>query len=197
MPKPETEKGLVGPTLLAVVLIAALGVILYKTYSVPKRSYADWVKIVEELEPGICEANVPEEYLEHTPGIRQYKTNDGTITIILCGVYAYQEASMAVYSDAKGENHEIMIFRQFINPSETFGTRIPLGLEYDKETQIFTTFAKGRGTGDCGGIGKHLFSEETHSVQVVEYRAKECDDQAVGQDEEPWPLIFSAPGYPE
>lgn len=185
--------------LLVIILIVVIGLIFYKRSSAPKtsllpeRSYADWIKLVNELEPESCGDDIPEEYLEHQPGIRQYKTQNGKITIILCGVYAYQEASMAIYSDAEEKNHEVILFRQFINPSETFGTRIPLGLEYNEKTQIFTTFSKGRGAGDCGAIGKHLFKEETQSVRVIEFRIKECDDQTVGQDVGSWPLIFSAP----
>jgi hypothetical protein len=199
--------------LLVIIPIVVIGLIFYKrsvsetpkkltenivslkASPLPGRSYAEWIKLINKLDLNLGEGNFSEEYLEHEQAIRQYKTKSGKITIILCMVFAYQEAYMAVYSDAEDENHQALIFRQFINPSETFGTRIPLGLEYDEKTQIFTTFSKGRGAGDCGAMGKYLFNEETQSVRVVEFRIKECDDEMTGKDIDSWPLIFSAPDY--
>lgn len=190
---PEIKKKL---ALLAIILVAAIGLIFYKQKAspLPGRSYTDWIKLINELDLNLGEGNFSEEYLGHEGAIRQYKTKNGKITIILSGVFAYQEAYMAIYSDAEDENHQALIFRQFINSSETFGTRVPLGLEYDEETQTFTTLSKGRGAGDCGAVGKYRFNEETQSVQVIEFRIKECDDQVTGPNDEPWPLIFSAPG---
>lgn len=75
--------------LLVIISIVVISLIFYKRSSISKtppsseRSYADWIKIANEIEPGLCEAKIPSEYLEHQPGIRQYKAKNGKITIIL------------------------------------------------------------------------------------------------------------------
>ncbi len=209
---------LLGIIIFALAFISLLGFVIYQSqsktslaptpkYQTPKesstspvelleiplrlqKSYKEWLEIANQLEMGLCEGNIPDEQLDYEPGIQQYPTKKGTITITLCGVYAYQNAYMAIYSDAQ-ENHAVLSFRQFINPSETFGNKIPLGLVYNPEKQIFTIFSKGRGAGDCGAFGKYQLNEETRSVQVIEYRMKECENIIdISSKPDSWPLIF-------
>lgn len=62
--------------------------------------------------------------------------------------------------------------------------------DFDKQTGIFTTFAKCRGIGDCGSMTKFLPLKDD-KLAINEIRAKlDCDGIFVPVEE--WPLVYSA-----
>ncbi len=152
---------------------------------VAERSYQEWIELITEQEPYLCEGNLPEGL---GSGFQKYETTNGELVIVLCYAAAYQSSYVALYSD-DGQNYRILSCPEFLmdNPSEAYDNVAPTELTFDPEINTFLSYTKGRGMGDCGSSGEYLWNDASQSVEMIEYRMKpECD----GEYQEEWPLIF-------
>jgi hypothetical protein len=72
---------------------------------------------------------------------------------------------------------------------------------YDSETRLITTFAKGRGIGDCGSLLRYRFSDG--ETELLEYRHRELPDPDEDIDfenippPEEWPTFDVGVKYPQ
>lgn len=111
--------------------------------------------------------------------------------VIPCAMGAYQGYGHAFISSGEGDEMYVqpVAVLGYNESSKGVEPQYELGsVGYDPKTKVLSTFAKGRGIGDCGQatISK-IHSEEWQVwVKTIEVRAKpKCDGK-----ETRWPVVF-------
>ncbi len=101
--------------------------------------------------------------------------SDGSkVYIIPCMLHAYQTSEMPAIFD--GDTYEPIKINEMDydgNRSESYTT---VGLYYDPTQDVFTTYYKGRGMGDCGSSSVFKLVEKELVLQKME-ADKECDGE--------------------
>jgi hypothetical protein len=96
------------------------------------------------------------------------------IYIIPCMLHAYQSSEIgAIYDGVTYEPIRIEMMDYEGNRSEEYST---VGLYYNPDQDIFTSYAKGRGMGDCGAGSEFKLIGKTLVLQKME-ADKECDGE--------------------
>jgi len=152
--------------------------------------YIDWLEYINQNDY-ICEGGLIDGRMVFGNMLDQYQAENGTINIILCNAAAYQNNYVAIYEyqDADGKDLiSVISFKEYIaaDLSGFYDNATPVGLDYDETTGLFSTYAKGRGIGDCGSAGVYQWDDVSREAVLVEYALKEeCDEQF---DE--WPVVY-------
>ena len=82
------------------------------------------------------------------------------------------------------------LFADYSDTSGWTGTAEMINSWYDPARRQLTSFAKGRGLGDCGSIGRWRW--QNGMFRMIEYRYQlECGGEATS-DPEAWPLVYKA-----
>ncbi|MEZ5838932.1 MAG: DUF1176 domain-containing protein [Hyphomicrobiales bacterium] len=114
-------------------------------------------------------------------------SDTATLYALPCSVGAYQ-AFYRLYVVERGEIGGIRPL-YFADYSESYGwtgTDMLASVEWDEASGTLTSFAKGRGLGDCGSIGSWVWKD--YDFAMVEYQAHEqCDGTEPGD----WEVVFS------
>jgi hypothetical protein len=108
------------------------------------------------------------------------------IYILPCQAGAYNFTSK-IYVEAFGE-FEPQYFADYSGDLGWTGTSQLVNVEYDADTKQLSTFAKGRGMGDCGTIGSWVW--QGYGFKLLEFRSRDnCDWNGEGEVPE-FPLIY-------
>ena len=114
------------------------------------------------------------------------------LVLIPCYMGAYQGSSRA-YIVSGGSNspyiEQVMVLAYDELTKAISATLDLTSPDYDEKTKTLSTFAKGRGLGDCGQTSQSKIIADQYSVSVktVEIVAKaECD----GDYDKEWPVVF-------
>ena len=121
----------------------------------------------------------------------QHQLENGVLNIIFCNAAAYQNNYVAIYEyqDEDGKNFtNIISFKEYITAdlSGFYDNTTPVGLDYDEMTGLFSTYAKGRGLGDCGSAGIYEWDDAAREAVLIEYTLKEECDEKFNE----WPVVY-------
>ena len=112
------------------------------------------------------------------------------LVIIPCYMGAYQGSGRA-YIVSNGKYIEQVMVLAYDDSAKSVAATLDLtSADYDEKTKTLSTFAKGRGIGDCGQASqsKIIADEYTVSVKTVQIVSKgECD----GDFDKEWPVVFT------
>lgn len=148
--------------------------------SQPEKDYQEWLQIINKKEPGLCQSDSSQKL------VTQYETETGWLTKILCQTFAYQESYVVIYSDAQGENQQILSFTEYMNANQSYENNAPIDPQYYPQDNKFIIFTKGRGVGDCGSIGEYTWNDTNQTAELVEFQIQECDQPL----QSPWPTVY-------
>lgn len=149
-------------------------------------SYNAWIALINHDEPlclGVAEGMLD----ENNTGFNSYTADSGVITVVLCETFAYQSNYAAVYSDASGNT--VIPFTEYSSSAQSHETKTPIELRFDQDKKTFSSYAKGRGAGDCGSTAEYIWNKDSKTAELTEFRLQECNG---GSYEQPWPLIYPA-----
>ena len=124
-------------------------------------------------------------------GPETFKVDEKTQLILVpCISGAYQTSSVG-YLVTNEDQIKSVVVLAFDELSQTVQPTFDMtNASFDEETKSLTTFAKGRGLGDCGQSSVTLIKKDKWSgIQVIttEVRAKiNCD----GEVDTDWPVVF-------
>lgn len=134
--------------------------------------------------------------------------NNKWLLEVVMGFGAYQGTYRYYFLDESRNQRswKEVLFRQFYwtHSGETRETLDPelLGIpSFDSETGLITTFAKGRGIGDCGSLITYKFSDG--ETELLEYRHRDLPDPDEEIDfenippPEEWPTFDVRVSYPQ
>jgi hypothetical protein len=119
-------------------------------------------------------------------------SEESAIWEVPCERFAYQASSIfiQVYLPDPTENLSFLQFDAPKGKTRSAGRSTLLNAQWDVRTRTVSSFAMGRGEGDCGTFERHRVMDDA-SFQLVEYREKTaCDGKAVKPAE--FPLIYRA-----
>ena len=136
------------------------------------------------IDEGTCQADTAEssEIVKLKQGMNLY--------LIPCYFGAYQGVTRAYMSEDDGLVISEILVLQMDETSKAVTATADLGsAAYDAKTRTLSTFAKGRGLGDCGqsSVSKILVGKDGgFVVKTIEIRDKESCDGQYGK----WPVVF-------
>jgi hypothetical protein len=111
------------------------------------------------------------------------------LVIIPCYMGAYQGSARAYIVSNSTYIEQVMVLAYDESAKSVAGTLDLTSADYHEASQTLSTFAKGRGIGDCGQGSKSKITadEYTVSVKTVEIFSKaDCD----GDFDKEWPVVF-------
>jgi hypothetical protein len=112
------------------------------------------------------------------------------LVIIPCYMGAYQGSSRAYVVSNGTHIEQVMVLAHDESAKAVTATLDLTSADYDEKTKTLSTFAKGRGIGDCGQASqsKVIADEYTVTVKTVQIVSKaECD----GDFDKEWPVVFT------
>lgn len=133
--------------------------------------------------------------LEEIANGRDFVTADlgdgATLYILPCDSYAYNFASRAYVHD--GYEYRMLAFPRFTPSMGWTATTLMFLAGYDEATRELNSWFKYRGIGDCGENGTWRWTG--FDFELVEFRARECEDSSLGDDDQidEFPIVFKAP----
>lgn len=146
-----------------------------------------WVYAANKLfQDQICTGNtyynseIPREMV-----LQKISVADGDLVKILCNNTAYNTDYVLLLQ--QDTDLSVVEFNEIeIDTGERIPSKTAFGVDYDEAKNIFTTFYKLRGLGDCGTQGTYSWNTETKQLELQEFRRKdECD----GKNGD-WPVVF-------
>ena len=114
---------------------------------------------------------------------------DGAVVAVTCDFGAYQGSFALVHIVG---HHAALLETQIVDPDGMpFGPPMAVNATPSFDgSATFTTFALGRGLGDCGTLSTYRITG-LGSTDLVVARARECDDRpADAPPPEDWPVVF-------
>lgn len=169
------------------ILIGTLSVLVMSTAFADSSALPDAVKTLHNaLAQNDCQSDLLDQTQSYDLG-KGYK-----LTIVPCIMGAYQGSSR-VYISKDGSSVQPVVVLESLDgisaaDQSIVGTMELTEADYDPATKTLSTFAKGRGIGDCGQSSKSIISIEDYmaTVKTVEIRSKsKCDGKMSD-----WPVIF-------
>lgn len=141
--------------------------------------------------PEYC-AEVSEAVFSYVAEAYDYPENDRTIWLLPCngpGAYNTPTAIIITYNDGEVIDNSLSSFAFVTEEGRIATSNIIVNGAFDREASKLTSFARGRGMGDCGTF--YTYHWNGYYFALEEGRSKgECD--AVFIPVEEWPLVFEA-----
>lgn len=142
----------------------------------PMENYLHWVNKVNSLAgEELCSSDFPEEMIRAESGVRHYPG----LAIVPCHMYAYQSDFVAVgvksTENTEEKTYYIIEFPEYSSKEEKTLNKTPMELTYNEDTQVFMSFWKGRGSGDCGSRGTYFWRPGTDELEVLDFSIKDCE----------------------
>lgn len=153
------------------------------------RDILKWDASCDEFFPQNIEAG---SYLDVSP---HSISPSEQIIYVICNVAAYQESGIVYYYNSDTQQAKQLSFEYIFQDNELSPTSITTqeltGVTIDADHQL-TSFAKGRGIGDCGNISSYSWNQNSKSYEVAEVREQVCTSQLVPNSASPesWPIIY-------
>jgi hypothetical protein len=123
-------------------------------------------------------------------GMKVFALSDGAeLWQVPCDLFAYNAS--AVFAHAPPGQGDAYAFLEFQGPPgrKRDDPYVVLNARWDGQAHTVSSFAKGRGLGDCGTYEVHKLVDAR--LQLVEYREKpDCD--GVATPPEQYPLVYRA-----
>jgi hypothetical protein len=119
-------------------------------------------------------------------------SEESAIWEIPCERFAYQANSIfvQVYLPDPTQNLSFLQFDAPKGKTRSAGRSTLLNAEWDVRTRTVSSFAMGRGEGDCGTFERHRVMDDA-TFQLLEYREKTACDGKPGKPEA-FPLVYRA-----
>jgi hypothetical protein len=116
--------------------------------------------------------------------------NNNVLTLVPCYMGAYQGSGYGYLSNEKYESVTQVVVLAYDDTSTSVeGTTNLMEASFDPQTNVLSTFAKGRGLADCGQSSQSKISVDEYGtvhIKTFEIRSKfDCDEK---YDE--WPIVF-------
>ncbi len=144
----------------------------------------DRITRLQDLDP-FCNTSDLSEFF--VPEIHQVSENDW-LYIMPCARGAYSSASRLYLENRQFDEIRPLHFATFSEDYGWGGTNALIDVEFDPERNVLTSFARGRGLGDCGSSATYVWRD--YDFKLLEYRYWEaCDGTRMPAD---WPVIYQA-----
>lgn len=112
--------------------------------------------------------------------------DNNTLFEVSCALYAYNASTKFYLQTVDGVRPVLGV--DYADTTGWYGNDKFINASFDPATKKISTFAKGRGVGDCGSVATYAWSEGSFALTEYRYQ-EECGGEATA-DPEKWPLIF-------
>jgi hypothetical protein len=116
----------------------------------------------------------------------EYSKGTKTLYVLGCERYAYNSMEKAYIVNSYGDVTNVALAEVAADRSIT-ATSDLMGVVFNQESLMLSTYSKGRGLGDCGSCGLYKYDANSEKFILVKAFLKEnCDGDVISD----WPVVY-------